>query len=285
MISHRDKYLLQNMKLLVATVLSLGFLFVVCLQGEALEEKPMVIIIPSFNNIKWYKSNLDSVLSQEYSNYRVIYVDDCSSDGTAKAVASYLERTDKEHRVQLFPNYERVGAMANLYGAIHSCSDDEICVLLDGDDWLYGPGVLKQLNEVYSSGDIWFTHGTLMEYPMGHVTWSEPIRTEAIAKNSYREFKCPSHLRTFYTWLFKQIRLQDFLYQGEFLKMAWDMAIMYPLAELAGERHAFISDVLYSYNMSNPINDNKVNADLQNLLDRVIRNRPRYQRLEGKPGR
>jgi glycosyltransferase involved in cell wall biosynthesis len=285
MILQSNKCLSQSFKLLKALVFSLGFLFIICLHGNALEEKPMVVIIPSYNNIKWYKSNLDSVLTQDYSNYRVIYVDDRSSDGTAKAVEAYLARNDQNNRVQLFSNYERVGAMANLYGAIHSCSDDEVCVLLDGDDWLYDPSVLKQLNKAYSSGDIWFTHGTLMEYPMGHVTWCEPILPEAIANNSYREFKCPSHLRTFYAWLFKEIKLQDFLYQGGFLKMAWDMAIMYPLAEMAAERHAFIADVLYSYNMSNPNNDNKVNADLQNFWDRLIRNRPRYQRLESKPGR
>lgn len=259
---------------------ALMFIFGVHLCVSASAEKPMVVIIPSYNNIKWYKNNLDSVLAQDYANYRVIYIDDCSRDGTAQAVAAYLETADQEHRVQLLLNYERVGAMANLYGAIHSCRDEEICVLVDGDDWLYGPDVLKKLNEVYSSDEIWFTHGTLMEYPMGHVTWCEPIPSAAIAANSYRECKCPSHLRTFYAWLFKKIRLQDFLYKGEFLKMAWDMAIMYPLAEMAAERHAFVQDVLYAYNMSNPINDNKVDADLQNFLDRLIRNRPRYHRLE-----
>lgn len=254
--------------------------FFTLLQGEGIEEKPFVVIIPSYNNIKWYKSNLDSVLEQNYTNYRIIYVDDCSKDGTAEAVEEYLKQKVQKTPIEFIKNRERVGAMANLYGAIHSCKDNEIAVLVDGDDWLYHDDVLKHLNEIYSSGEIWFTHGNLMEYPMGHVTWCEPIPAEVIANRTYRNFKCPSHLRTFYVWLFKKIRLQDFLYKGEFLKMAWDMAIMYPLAEMAEERHAFVSEVTYAYNMSNPINDNKVDADLQNYLDRVIRNRPPYQRLE-----
>ncbi len=61
--------------------------------------------------------------------------------------------------------------------------------------------------------------------------------------------------------------------------MAWDMAIMYPLAEMAQERHAFIKQVLYIYNMSNPINDNRVNAQLQNDMDAWIRKKTRYARL------
>lgn len=272
-----NKSIILSLQLIL---LSIYFLLNLSLHGEELIEKSFVVIIPSYNNIKWYKSNLDSVLSQNYTNYRVIYMDDCSTDGTANAVENYLKLSDPGHRVQLIKNYERVGAMANLYGAIHCCKDNEIAVLVDGDDWLYHPDVLKRLNEVYSSSNVWFTHGNLMEYPMGHVTWCEPIPEVAIKNESYREFKCPSHLRTFYAWLFKKIKLQDFLYKGEFLKMAWDMAIMYPLAEMAGERHAFIADVNYMYNMSNPINDNKVDADLQNYLDKLIRHRPRYQRLE-----
>lgn len=264
-------------------VLSFVFIFSfisIYIQSEEIEEKSFVIIIPSYNNIKWYKSNLDSVLEQNYSNYRIVYVDDCSTDGTAEAVQEYLRRKAPKIPVSFTKNYERVGAMANLYGAIHSCKDHEIAVLVDGDDWLYHDDVLKHLNEIYSSGEIWFTHGNLIEYPMGNVTWCEPFPPEVIANKTYRKFKCPSHLRTCYVWLFKKIRLQDFLYKGEFLRMAWDMAIMYPLAEMAEERHAFVSEVTYAYNMSNPINDNKVDADLQNLLDRVIRNRPPYSRLD-----
>lgn len=266
--------------LLNSFLLSLVAILLISLRVDALEEKPFVVIIPSYNNIKWYRSNLDSVLNQNYTNYRIIYVDDCSTDGTSEAVREYLNQTNSKVSIDFIVNYERVGAMANLYGAIHSCKDHEIAVLVDGDDWLYHDDVLKHLNEVYSSGEIWFTHGNLIEYPMGNVTWCEPIPTRVIESRTFREFKCPSHLRTFYVWLFKKIRLQDFLYKGEFLRMAWDMAIMYPLAEMAEERHAFVSDVNYAYNMSNPINDNKVDADLQNVLDRVIRNRPAYQRLD-----
>ncbi len=39
-----------------------------------------VIEITSYNSIKWYKQNLDSVFSQTYPYYRVIYIDDNSID-------------------------------------------------------------------------------------------------------------------------------------------------------------------------------------------------------------
>lgn len=245
----------------------------------AIEEKPIAIIIPSYNNIKWYENNLNSVLTQEYKNFRVLYIDDCSTDGTGNAVDEYVAAHDVNHRVKVIHNYERVGALANIYGAVYTCKNLEIVVLVDGDDWLKHPKVLEKLNKVYSSGEIWYTHGTLIEYPMDNVTWSETIPHDIVARNAFREFKCPSHLRTFYTWIFKRIKIHDFLYKGAFLSMAWDMAIMYPIAEMAAERHGFITDVTYVYNMSNPINDNKVDPDLQNFMDKLVRNRPRYQRL------
>jgi glycosyltransferase involved in cell wall biosynthesis len=269
----------------------------------------MVVVIPSYNNINWLHNNLRSVLQQQYGNFRIIYIDDHSADGTGVAVEKYLHENEvdyreivfddssmttlqdavyafglqvnsEKHKFTLVRNVNRCGALANLYRAIHSSQPNEIIVTVDGDDWLYHDKVLEQLNEVYSSAEIWFTHGTLIEYPWGNVTWCEPVKPDYIARNAFREFKCPSHLRTFYAWIFQKIPLDDFLYEGDFFPMAWDMAIMFPIAEMSGERHAFIKEVNYVYNMANHINDNKVDPGLQNLLDHIIRTKPRYQRLE-----
>lgn len=247
---------------------------------SALVEKPLVVVIPSYKNAEYCEKNLESVFAQNYTNYRVIFIDDCSPDGTFELAQKYIEEKNQSFRVNAIKNSERSGAMANIYWAVHTCREHEICVLLDGDDWLSHNEVFKELNKAYSSADVWFTHGTLIEYPQGNVTWNEPISPEALANLTYRQYKCPSHLRTFYTWLFKRIRLHDFLYQGKFLSMAWDMAIMFPLAEMAGERHLFFSNVNYVYNMGNPINDNKVDPAKQNFLDKLIRNRKPYQRLD-----
>ena len=272
-----------------------------------LAEKPMVVIIPSYNNVEWCQANLDSVLMQKYSNYRVIYINDCSQDGTQQAVESYIKQHSVDYHVLNFNNQHasiaemladfikqinaephffilvnnamRCGALENLYKAIHSCKNDEICITLDGDDWLAHGKVLKQLNTLYA-GEVWLTHGTIKEYPTGHVSWSEPVSEQAIQNNSYRKFKCAGHLRTFYAWLFKKIELQDLLWQDKFFPMTWDMAMMYPMCEMAAERHTFIPEVNMIYNMANALNDNKVNAQLQRDLDHYIRNKPPYTRLE-----
>ena len=280
---------------------------------NAVEEKAMVVIIPSYNNSQYYGLNLGSVLNQNYSNYRVIYIDDHSSDGTRERVEdliksdprlrSYqflsfednssdgiLKTAAKFHNIvnsqktffTLVSNQRRCGALANQYRAISSCQNQEIVVLIDGDDWLADEFVLQEINEAYSSDEVWLTHGSLVEYPTGVHVWCEPVPSQIIARNTFRKFKCPSHLRTFYAWLFKRIHLEDLLYEGDFFPMTGDMAVMYPMIEMCGERHKFISKPIYIYNMINPINDNKVNADLQKTLDRNIRKKKPYHRLDNR---
>lgn len=254
------------------------------LLGNAIEEKPIVVIVCSYNNEKWIEKNLKSILTQKYSNYKVIYFDDCSTDSTARRAQEIVKLFGQSHRFTLIQNTERKGALANYYRGIHDfCKDDEIVINVDGDDWLYHSHVFEKINQVYSSSDIWLTHGTLIEYPTKSLVWSIPILQDIIARNAFREYRCPSHLRTFYAWLFKKIDINDLLYNGFFFPMTWDQAIMFPMIEMAGDRHAFIEEILYVYNTSNRINDNKVNPQLQRDLECYIRSKPRYERLTHKP--
>jgi len=253
-------------------------------ESKADEERPLVVLICSYNNKRWYKHNLCSVFSQEYSRYRVIYIDDYSEDGTADAVEELVRKEGQGHRVTLIRNSCHLGALMNQYLAIQECQDKEIIVTLDGDDWFYHDRVLSRINAAYASGEVWYTHGSFIHHPGGEGGWSVPIPEGIIKRNAFREYRCPSHVRTFYAWLFKKIRPEDFLYQGQFFEMTCDQAIMFPIAEMAGERHAFISDIIHVYNVANSINDNKVNAKLQMDLEAYIRNMPRYLRLETAGG-
>lgn len=248
-------------------------------QEIVLPEKPMVIVIPSYNNEQWYQKNLRSVFDQKYQNYRVIYIDDCSPDGTADLVAKFVSTCHQGRRVTLIRNQVRRGALANLYNAIHSCNDNDIIVTLDGDDELAHSCVLRKLNFVYSTDHVWMTHGKLRELRRGNDTWCIPVPQDIIEKNRFRTFRCPSHLRTFYAWLFKKIRFEDLQYEGAFFKMTWDQAIMFPMIEMAGNRHKFIEEVNYIYNDLTPLNDNKVNPQLQRDLEVIIRSKPAYMRL------
>ena len=53
--------------------------------------------------------------------------------------------------------------------------------------------------------------------------------------------------------------------------MASDLAIMFPMLEMAGNRQEFIGNILYCYNDSNPISDHKIRRKEQILSAKEIR--------------
>lgn len=270
----------MNFKLLSKIVLPLLF-FVTSLEAHV--EKPLVVLITSYNNQNVVKKNLWSVFTQKYSNYRIIYIDDCSTDNTEIEVKAAAKVFARKSQLTFIRNQERRGALSNIYYAVHSCRDDEIIVSLDGDDWFAHKEVLQRINAAYAFANVWLTHGSLVEFPNGRSAWCIPVPEDLIRSNRFRTYRCPSHLRTFYAWLFKKIDIKDLMYEGNFFEMTWDQAIMFPMIEMAGERHRYIEEILYVYNVGNPINDNKVNPKLQNDLEAYIRAMPPYQRLDKSP--
>lgn len=278
-------------QLLVKVILTsfislLSFYPIALTASNTSDEKPIAVVVVSYNNINWCWKNLQSILTQNYSNYRVIYVDDCSTDGTGDAVEKIIKEFSEEKRVLVIHNKKRAGtALANHYKAIHDhCKNEEIVVCVDGDDWLAHNQVLNVVNETYSANNIWLTHGTLAEYHLdnrnGRTDWSIPIPSEIVQKNAFREFRCATHLKTFYAWLFKKIKDEDFLYEGVFYPVTGDQAMIFPMIEMAAERHAFIPQVLYIYNMTNPLGDSIVSTILQRTCEAHIRSKPPYERLE-----
>jgi len=252
---------------------------------STVEEKPIAVIIPSYNNKNWYKRNLKSIFQQEYDNYRIIYINDASPDKTGNLVAQYVKKFGQEHRFTLIDNQKNCGAMANLYKAIHTCNDSEIVVTIDGDDWLLGKKVFKLLNNTYNDPNVWMTYGQYTTIycsgkneeiltKKGHC---RQIPANIIRAHGYRETDwVSSHLRTFYAGLFKQIELKDFLENGRFYDVSWDMAFMLPMLEMVNGKFKFIDNVIYGYNCITLLNDHKNKLQKQIHTANVIKSKKKY---------
>jgi len=244
----------------------------------------MVVIIPSYNNAAWCIKNIDSVLQQVYQNYRVIFIDDCSTDATFEMVKARVQELGAQNRVTLIHNSFRRGALANIYSAVHTCQDQEIIALVDGDDWLAHNTVLTTVNSAYVDPTIWLTYGQFKVHPDNRIGECKDIPRGISQNNVYREYDwCSSHLRTFYAALFKQIKLQDLLYKGSFFEVTWDMAMLFPMLEMSGGRFACIKDVLYIYNCGTESNDFKTKLLLQIHCNKLISSKKKYEPLKTKP--
>lgn len=227
-------------------------------------ERRIVVVIASYNNEQWYQRNLDSVFSQKYSNYRVIYIDDSSSDNTFNLVQEYVQLRNQEHRFLMIKNDERRYKMANIYRAYHMCDDTDLIIELDGDDWLMHDQVLARYNQIYSDPSVWMTYGNFMEWPTNVPQLMNNIKDEET--NTLRKKKnCCfwAGLRTYYAWLAKLIALKDILFKGEFLRMTSDVAIMLPMFEMASTHYAFLTEMMFEHNVATLINDHKVDYGLQ----------------------
>lgn len=244
-------------------------------------EKPMVIVIPSYNNAHWCVKNLESVFKQKYTNYRIIYIDDASTDGTGDIVERYVQQCNQTHRVTIIHNSERRGAGANKYKGAQLCKDDEIYVDLDGDDWFAHEHVLAHLNKVYANPDVWVTYGQFIYYPIMYPGWAGQLAPEIIASNTVRnENWVTTALRTFYAGLFKQVKEEDMMVGGAHMPMASDLAFMFCIMEMAGHKSVFIPEVLYVYNVNTNLNDGTVNRELQKTLGWEIRKKKPYERVD-----
>lgn len=246
------------------------------------------VVVPSYHNKKYCIENLESVVRQTYKNWSMIIIVDGlieEDDGTGDMLEAYVTSHGLEEKVIIKRNNARLLALHNIYDAItHYCPDDyAVVVLLDGDDWLHDKFVFERLNRIYTRYNVFLTHGQFCIYPGGKKSDCTAIPAYYVKNNMFRDYRhMPTHLRTFYAWLFKNIDLEDLLLDGQFFKMTGDQAIMYPMIEMAGERHAFIPDILYVYNCENELNDYKVDVELQHRLSRIIKSKKRYSRLDNE---
>jgi glycosyltransferase involved in cell wall biosynthesis len=244
-------------------------------------QKPLVIVIPSYNNRAWFGYNLDSVYQQQYTNFRVIYIDDHSSDGTSSLVQNYVKR-HRYTNITLVRNNTRRGALANTWQAINRCKKDEIIVTLDGDDWFAHNQVLSYINHLYQNKNTWLTYGQFQNWPTKSPGWCEKIPARVIATNTFRDYGFYfAQLRTFYAWLAQKIKQKDLIdpTTNDFYQVAGDTALMFPMVELAGSHTRFIKSILYYHNVQTPLNDFKVHHDEQMAVTTRVRALPPYQPL------
>ena len=213
-----------------------------------------VFVIPSYNNEPYYRKNLDSVVLQTYTNWRIIYVDDASTDRTYELVQKYIQEKGIKDKVKLIRNDKNYKQAYSRYVALKECDDDEICCFVDGDDWLYDTRVLEKTNQIYMKGNVELTYGGMHKFidgKTGTKCVSKSFSSDVIKNNSYRKQPWSVlHLRTGYARLFKNAP-EDYYkdHNGDWLKCSTDMALMWWGLEQCNGRFKNVDFSSYVYNV------------------------------------
>jgi glycosyltransferase involved in cell wall biosynthesis len=245
-------------------------------------DNKFIVVVPVYNAEKYIGKCLESVLGQNYKNYDLIVIDDCSTDNTYKNINVIHDNC--ENIFTVCKNHYRIGsALANIVIGIELFSHDkeDIIVTVDGDDFLYNNNVLSYLDGVYQDKNIYMTYGQFVPLSGDYGKFCKPI----LDTTTYRQSKnwYASHLRTFKNKLWYKIDNKDLRDEnGEYFKVATDPSYLYPMLEMCGTKHyKFIDDILYVYNDLNIDNVMKINKEeqLKNVIN--IRSKPVYKEIEG----
>jgi len=102
------------------------------MDNESIVEKPFVsIIVTTYNRTKFLAETLDSILSQTFTNFEVIVVDNMSTDGTKECFDSPVDR-----RIKYFRNANKGVIAVNRNFGIRKARGEYIAFCDDDDIWL-----------------------------------------------------------------------------------------------------------------------------------------------------
>jgi glycosyltransferase involved in cell wall biosynthesis len=106
-------------------------------------ERPLVsVITPVYNTAAYLEESLTSVLSQTYSHWEHVVVDNRSSDGSLE-IARAFEKRDR--RIRVVEAEEHVGVTESANRALRQISPDaRYCKVVHADDWLF-PECLERM--------------------------------------------------------------------------------------------------------------------------------------------
>ena len=102
-----------------------------------------------------------------------------------------------------------------------------------------------------------------------------------ISNNSFREklYPNPSHLKTFKFKLFNKINKKDLMYNEEYIKVATDIAMMFPMLEMSKNKFKCINKPLYIYTNDHPNSLHQTKKQKQKQMDNIIRKRKKYKNV------
>ena len=107
----------------------------------------MVILTTTYNCENFVEKSLVSIMTQRFGDFKCYITDDLSTDNTVEIIKKTISGDDRfvliENKTKMYQpgNYDQVIRGLDI-------PDDEICVEVDGDDWLPNSNVFGLINEI-----------------------------------------------------------------------------------------------------------------------------------------
>lgn len=239
------------------------------------------IVVPTYNTENWIARCLFSIYTQIHKDWECVVINDASTDMTGKVIDS-LDFVTKDPRFKVVHNEKNVKALKNIidgYRLLNTKDDPEsVLIVIDGDDFLFSEYALMIVKQAYEQTGCVLTYGNHVHHPTGGKSNCEPLPIEVVQNKQFRNYKfVTSHLRTYKSKLWNMIKDEDLRdIDGNYYSVALDVAIMFPMLEMAGEKILFVPNILYCYNRFNPLSDDVINQQEQHRIEMRIRTLKKY---------
>lgn len=209
----------------------------------------IVVITPAFNCQEKIERTLFSIAGQTYKKWKMIVIDDMSTDETSDRVANFAKRNNLEKKITVIKREEKFGEVRNTLDVVSSLDPNSIVVRVDASDFITDLGCFDYINALYNQYDpavMWTAH----RWAFTDQNISGPIdETTSVYDQPWRS----SHLKTFRVKDFLGINEKNFKDEdGNWIMIGCDQAIFLPMMERArrkGRKLIFFPRVMYHYDI------------------------------------
>lgn len=243
------------------------------------------ILIRGRNCAKYLRKCLNSLKKQTYQDWKALVVLDKPKDMSASRFFGWCgENPALSGRFDLLFREERHGLSRNMYDGcaklheetVKDGQSDAVIAILDADDWLRHDGLEHVLRRYVHNRNILVTHGTYIKKSSDCKT--RVSRAYRPGENVRTAKWHASHFKTFKACLWPYMKESCFKdKKSRWLPAASDLALMFPLVEMAGwDRVAYVNNRIYYWRDDTP---HKTNRDKQLRCEKILRAKKPFRRV------
>lgn len=145
------------------------------------------VIVPNYNHAQFLEQRLESIFNQTYTNFEVIFLDDCSTDNSVEIAQRYKSNP---HLKSIIINEHNSGSTFQQWNKGFSLAKGEIIWIAESDDYCE-INMLEELVKAYTHSDkIVLAYSTLKMVDMNGVLYRKRSHSRPNRYMSGKDFVC-----------------------------------------------------------------------------------------------
>jgi len=143
-----------------------------------MKKNPSISVnILNYNGKKFLKRCMDDLLKQEYPNFRIVFIDNASIDGSVEYIEQSYSKEINSKKIEIISFNKNYG-FAGGYNRVYSRDKSDYFLLLNNDIGIPNKMLLSNIIETAKKNNFAITSGS--EYPFNEKKFKEKIKFDAL---------------------------------------------------------------------------------------------------------